>query len=436
MRTIGMLLLAFLSLNANGLSLREAIKYAIENQEDSLADEAAVRAAYKQVQAAWHSNYGPTGTIAYNVNHQSATAPYQNQTGNYTNWRVGISQPLWNGGVSKFNVEAQKHSSDATIWGAKSNQTDLAMAAVEAYITMIRTKQQLKFLTVIQDIYSDLYKLCSNQEDQNQISNKIAELKGDRISLTNAIRIARELFILNVGMEPDESLQDITAITEEFVPPKDAAAAFEIAQQRNPNLRATESNVLAQQNRAMAADAKNKSFEVSVYFGRSGGTSSVGIPAVNGWEAGLQVGKSINWGEIPSASAQFDKTQELELRRKGQIQNIKTQLTLAYIELEGLDEQEELKQEAYAKTLQTYNEYVALVTAGQPLSVEKAKSMINDFRSSYLDHNGLLPSQMNLAMAQIRVLAQVGNLLTFQFEPMGGRRSVNILSRKKLYHER
>lgn len=406
------LFVGIFGLPAQALTLQEAIRNAVTNRPFAEADQISLAVAQKQVEAAWWSSYSPSFTARYGLSSQSIEAPYTGQSGTYNSYRYGLNFPVVQGGASYHSVEAQRDREKAQQWHVKDSANQQAMEAVRAYISVLRTSELLEFNGLVRLMYEELKVLCRSDEDLAQILNALGENQGNRISLQTALKISKKLFALKVGLEPTDDLQDITEITQAFEPPSNLDEAVILAERNNPSLQQMQARIDSQTHSAKSTDYKNNWPALSGYVGKYSSSYPGGAAALRGVEIGAQVQWDFNLGGQPATQSQFLQVEEQRKRKQGELDVLKTNLDIAYIQLESLSDQEQLKQSNYRQTLDQYNQYIDQARKeAVRFKADTALNLLNAFRSAYADGNGLLASQMELASAQIEILAEVGALL-------------------------
>lgn len=399
------------------MNLKETIEDAIIHNPQFRQQVKAYRAVQAEVRGA-KGGYYPSVDLAGGIGYEEVNNPTVNNEGDGLTRReasVRVTQNLFQGFGTEYEVSRQKYRLDAAAYKAESAANDIALEMATAYINLLREKETLKLAqdnldthtTILDQIVKRQNAGIGNQVEVDQARARLALAHSNLGSAQNNYYDAEAKFNKVLGRQPDNLM-----MTPKFVGkplPSDLEKAIEIAMREHPTLKSANSDIAAA--RAQYQSSKQNYYpSVDLEIEKTFDENLGGIKGENEYlQAMLRVRYNLYNGgrdrsEKKRSASEYSRAAEIRNNTRRQvIENLKyawnanqyigSQLTyvnqhikMTHETLVGYRKQFSLGRRSLLDLLNTENEYVSAL-----------RTLIN--------------SESDQLIAKYRILAAMGKLL-------------------------
>tara|TARA_R110001592_G_scaffold363178_2_gene681029 strand:+ start:912 stop:2225 length:1314 start_codon:yes stop_codon:yes gene_type:complete len=244
-------------LQADSLSLHDAIAQTLQSNPEILAEQREVNARDKQVREAW-GGYLPTVDVTAGIGFQERD-PVSGQFSNPNRTRnelerkeaqLNIRQLVFDGFNTSNEYKNQMSRYESASFRARSVGEDVALEVTRAFLEVMKQEDILELanqtLMTHKDIYEKMKKRydsgVGSRADLDQISGRLALARTNVINQTANLLDAKTNFQRVVGQYPDKN-QLVAPVSNEQGLPVNLEAALDSAIDKHPLLKSAGSDI-------------------------------------------------------------------------------------------------------------------------------------------------------------------------------------------------
>ena len=358
----GLFLFSLVMVSSSGFSmtLQEAIKFSLQNNPKTVANQLRVEAMEERVKAqrmSWYPKLNISTGLDTSFNKYSSsggTSSTSQSEGNHTS--VSSSINLYDGGAEKYSelaaeadlkaTRARYNSSNAFIPNTRGS---IARQVSTAYVSLLEIKEQKKYL----DRLSGILKLMLSRADENEkvlLSQRIDDLKTSLLS--NASRFTEALidFKYFATVPAPEEMQTLEQVIESLKIPVNADEAFRVAVQKSPNLKLAEFELESAQLNYKSEKARLNSPRASLVtsMNRSGNQTDSSSSNSESVSIGINISFSLDAANGHRETAASKNVEAAQRDSDGAIEELKFEIESIYPKLESM-------QQIYLSQLESLN---------------------------------------------------------------------------------
>ncbi len=240
----------FVGSSAFSMTLQEAIKFSLQNNPKTVANQLRVEAMEERVKAqrmSWYPKLNiSTGIDTSNFKQTSSDGASSASQSRGNRMGVSSSINLYDGGAEKYSqlaaeanlkaTRARYNSSNALIPNTRGS---IARQVSTAYVSLLEIKEQKKYL----DQLAGILKLMMSVADENEkvlLSQRMDDLKTSLLSNSSKMTEALIDFKYFATVPAPAEMQTLEQVIDSLKIPVNADEAFRIAVQKSPNLKQAE----------------------------------------------------------------------------------------------------------------------------------------------------------------------------------------------------
>jgi len=231
------------ALPALGITLEEATYMAVENNPRVRQAIALYQESLQSTEVTRRSGYYPSIDLNAGIGHET-TYDYQNsnQDVSLTRRELGLTltQPLFSGFDTKYNVKRLEAEAEANRWNALIQIENKALEVSEAYTNVLRNRELVELAESNLETHNRIYEQIrtatesgvGRQSDFSQISARLAKAEANRLSALDNLRGAEANYKNVVGELPPAEL--VYPEPDRSLLPTSMGEAVDQATQHNP----------------------------------------------------------------------------------------------------------------------------------------------------------------------------------------------------------
>lgn len=260
-------------------TLHEAILTSIQKNPKTQAKDRLVEALHFQTQAAKDQSL-PTVSLSCGYSNSSGQGGYQGKTpddssSNSRNCNAGISMNLYDGGANQYSAKAAEAQEEATRYRYNSTNPfiqntkgSLAGKTLESYLNLVTLKETISEYEYENQYLNRVAIIAKSDTDKNTINSQIASINGAIVGIKLDLEQAKSQFKYFVTVEPADILDSLEMTIEKLRIPVNIEEAKNIAQEKNPDLKASDYDLEAAKNTTKSVRA-SLGPRVSLYANKS-----------------------------------------------------------------------------------------------------------------------------------------------------------------------
>lgn len=234
---------SLLALPSWGITLEEATYTAIESNPQVRQAIALYQESLESTEVTRRNGFYPSIDLNAGIGHES-TFDYQGSGEDISLVRrelgLSLTQPLFNGFNSTYNVKRLEAEAEANRWNALNQIETKALEVAEAYTNVLRNRELVALAESNLDTHNRIYEQIrtatesgvGRQSDFSQISARLAKAEANRLSALDNLRTAEANYKMVVGVLPPEDL--IYPEPDRSLLPTDAEDTIKQALNSNP----------------------------------------------------------------------------------------------------------------------------------------------------------------------------------------------------------
>lgn len=233
----------------NAITLEEATYIAIENSPQVRQSLARYREGVENIRLT-QSGYFPSINLSAGLGKET-TYSGNDITLTRRELALSLTQPLFNGFQTKYEIERVKYETEADRWEALISVENTALEVAEAYANVLRYRELVALADLNLETHDRIYgqiKLKSDagvgrQSDLSQITARLAKANSNRLAAINNLRDAESQYKRVVGEMPPEDM--IYPVPDRDMIPESLDDAIDSALKKNPALYGADFDVKA-----------------------------------------------------------------------------------------------------------------------------------------------------------------------------------------------
>lgn len=250
MKILILLLLPFVFLNA--FTLKEGFELALENNMDFKVNKNNLKnIEYDQeiANALLYPTIDFTATVETKKLTQDKTFPGSASHTDSDEYKLKLTQPIFDGFQSSFEKDLQKERFKSAIYYLKESKDKVAIEYISAYINTLREKDLLSLnkerLAISQDTLNKVYKkVNSGYGTKLEYEKAKGELAENRVNLNiQRINLKESIENLKLYVQSDFDTSELVKPTTLVSLPRTLTAALKTAYKENPSINVTKANV-------------------------------------------------------------------------------------------------------------------------------------------------------------------------------------------------
>ena len=223
--------------SAFSITLEESTYIAIENNPEVHRTIASYRERGANTELAYDKYY-PSLDLKAGFGHETTYDTDKSLTRRET--ALTLTQPLFNGYETKFEIERNTAETEAGRWEALIAVENTALEVAEAYANVLRQRELVQLAEINLDTHDRIYsqiKLKSDagvgrQSDLSQITARLAKAHANRLAAVNNLQDANSQYNFVVGELPPEEM--IYPVPDRDLLPLSLVDAIDQAMSKNP----------------------------------------------------------------------------------------------------------------------------------------------------------------------------------------------------------
>lgn len=413
------LLVSLTSSTSFAVGLKEAIKYAIQNNPRTEAIDLRVQAMQDRNKAQW-LDLLPTLRVSsstYFSNTQVQGMPGTQSVGRTNS--VGMSVNLYNGGADRASLRASQerlksvnadyNSSNSRIPNTRGS---FASSVFESYLSLVENYEQKKFVTDLGQKLEQLKKSSLNEEERKTLNQRIVDLKTSMVNVEFGISEAQKDFSYFTTMPAPEvnELETLEQLRRGLAIPQNAELAYQEALIKSPDIQSINHRLSAE---TYERDAeKRRMFRPRVdlnasYDGRHTRSSDGPATDSRGAYVGVSVSYTFDAGSVYRNRAGNKELEATRSDREAMLADVQYNLNSSYQSLANLERVYSLQQQNLQNADDRLAEIYRKIERGEKVEFKDMMAAV-DMRSGYWQQN--LHLNKNIINMHFNLQRTVGTL--------------------------